>query len=56
VPSVAAPTTTSSAAPLAKTLELGRSTTGAKRPISLASTLPSAKPHVPITKAATFTG
>jgi hypothetical protein len=54
--SVAPTTTTIPAAPPAKKLKIGRSTNGAKRPTLLASTLPPAKPHAPITKAATFTG
>lgn len=48
--------TTIAAAPPTKKLKIGHSTKGAKRPTLLASTLPTAKPHVPVTKAATFTG
>jgi hypothetical protein len=56
VPSAAPAATTIAATPPTKKLKIGRSTTGAKRPTLLASSLPPAKPHAPITKAATFTG
>jgi hypothetical protein len=56
VAGVSPSTTTVPAAPPATKLKIGRSTNGAKRPTLLASKLPPAKPHVPITKAATFTG
>jgi hypothetical protein len=54
--SVAPTTTTVPASPPATNLKIANSTNGAKRPTLLASTLPAAKPHVPITKAASFTG
>jgi hypothetical protein len=40
----------------AKKPKIGTLTHGANRPTLLASTLPPSKPHVPITKTATFTG
>jgi hypothetical protein len=49
-------TTTVPAPPPARNLKIANSTNGAKRPTLLASSLPPAKPHVPITKAASFTG
>jgi hypothetical protein len=54
--SVAPTTTTTLVVVSAKKLRIGRSINSAKRPTLLASTLPPAKPHVPIIKAATFTG
>jgi hypothetical protein len=51
---VAPPTTTPPVTLSAK--KLNHSTNGAKRPTLLASKLPPAKPQVPVTKAATFTG
>jgi hypothetical protein len=56
--SVASATTTTTIPVVvsAKKLKIGRSINSAKRPTLLASTLPPAKPHVPIVKAATFTG
>lgn len=61
---ISPPTTATATPPPAKTLKIGHSTSGRKRPPTnglkrptlLASTLPAAKPHVPVTKAATFTG
>jgi hypothetical protein len=53
VPSVA-PTTTIPTPPPTKKIKVAARST--KRPTVLASALPAAKPHVPITKAATFTG
>jgi hypothetical protein len=53
VPSVA-PTTTIPTPPPTKTIKVAAKST--KRPTVTASALPAAKPHVPITKAATFTG
>jgi hypothetical protein len=54
VPSVAATTTTIPTPPPTKKISVAARST--KRPTVSASALPAAKPHVPITKAATFTG
>lgn len=56
VASVAPPATTTPAPPPATKLKVGNSINGAKRPTLLASSLPPSKPHVPIIKAASFTG